>query len=314
MLALAERALAPLDAVRSTVLRAVGRRGRVLFASRDARVLLYATASTAITLVLALAAPRYLLVLGPVVLGVPHLVADVRYLVARPGLHRRRGLAILVGVPLAVSWFIPTSATALVAVCAVAVAARGAWWRRALVFAAGAALVAGAYFGGRTADLIAAHGHNVVALVVWAVIAHRSRTQLIPIALVLAGCAVIAVAPVSSDVPWDFMGLGGLRWAALFAFCQASHYMVWLRLLPEEARERAGIRSFAATLRALVRDLGGPLVILATVLALATTLYALVDASAARNAYLRVAFFHGFLELAALALVAIEGAAVLRRA
>lgn len=313
MLALAERALAPLDAVRSSVLRAVGRRGRVLFGSRDARVLLYATVSTAITLLIALAAPRYLLVLGPVVLGVPHLVADVRYLVARPGLHRRRGLAILVGIPLAVSWFVPAAATALVAVCSVAIAARGAVWRRALVFAAGAALVAGAYFGGRTADLIAAHGHNFVALVVWIVVAWRSRTALIPVALVLAGCAVIAFAPVSSDVPWEFTGLGSLRWVTLFAFCQASHYMVWLRLLPEEVREREGIRSFAATLRALARDLGGPLVALAAAMALATTAYALVDASDARNAYLRVAFFHGFLELAALALVAIEGPAVLRR-
>ena len=45
------------------------------------------------------------LAVGPLVLGVPHLVADLRYLVVRPGLHRRAAFWPVAVSALASSWF-----------------------------------------------------------------------------------------------------------------------------------------------------------------------------------------------------------------
>jgi hypothetical protein len=316
VLAVAERALAPLDAVRSVTLRAVGRRGRVLFASRDARVLMYATLSTSVTLAVAVLAPLWLLAVGPLVLGVPHLVADVRYLVARPGLHRRRGLVLLVGAPLAATWIWPSPALALTAVIAVAMVARGSLVRRALVLVAGAAAAGAAWTWGHGAALLLAHAHNAVALLVWWLVARRGRLHVVPLVLAAAGTLLLLfVLPVSgtpNELVRSLSPSGSMQIAAAFAFLQATHYLVWLRLVPEDARERAGIRSFSATLRALVRDLGGWLVAGAVLAAVAVLAYGAVDADAARTTYLRVAYFHGFLELAVLALLAIEGAQLLR--
>ena len=66
----------PLDAVRASLLRVAGRPGRRLLA------------------------PWWAFALGPIVLGVPHLVADIPYLVVQPGLHRRGALLAAVGFPL----------------------------------------------------------------------------------------------------------------------------------------------------------------------------------------------------------------------
>ncbi len=327
MLAYAERALAPLDRARGVALRALGRRGRVLFASRDARVILFASLSAVATFGLAVAAPIWLLAAGPLVLGVPHLVADVRYLVARPGLHRRRSLVAFVAVPLAATWVWPSAAFALASVAAVALVARGSLQRRAIVLAAGVAAVIAASRFTRAADLTLAHGHNLIALLLWWLVARRSPRHLAPVGLVLAGVVLLLATPIADatapSAAWfdDFVRtlspvddpVRGARWVLAFAFAQSAHYAVWLRLIPEDARERDGIRSFAATLRALVRDCGGWFVAVAGLAAIAVLGYGGVDAHAARLAYLRAAYLHGFLELSVLALVFIEGTAVLRR-
>src|SRR5207342_1597240 len=57
-----------------------------------------------------------------------------------------------------------------------------------------------------------------------------------------------------------------LRFTGFFAFAQAVHYGVWLKLLPEEDRARRGVRSFRASYRALTRDLGHVLPVAALVL------------------------------------------------
>jgi hypothetical protein len=322
MLALAERALAPLDHVRSVTLRALGRRGRVLFASRDARVLLFAATAAATTFALTMVAPIWLLALGPVVLGVPHLVADARYLVARPGLHRRPLLVAAVGVPAAATWIWPSAALALIGVAAVAVVARGSWPRRAIVLLVGGAVAIAADHFGYAADLVLAHAHNLIAFALWWLVAPRSVRHVVPIALVALGVAAIFAMPATAptgDLDEFVRALSpvgatawGVKLVLAFAFLQSAHYAVWLRLVPEDARERTGIRSFAHTLRALVRDLGGWLVAAAIVAAAAMIAYGLVDARAARLGYLRAAYAHGFVELAVLALVFVEGTQVLR--
>ena len=81
---------------------------------------------------------------------------------------------------------------------------------------------------------------------------------------------------------------------------------VWLRLVPEEDRERPAPRSFTSSYRALVRDVGRPLLLLALLSIVALVAWAFVDLISARNGYLRVAIFHGPLELVAAAFFFIE--------
>ena len=97
-----------------------------------------------------------------------------------------------------------------------------------------------------------------------------------------------------------------------FAYAQSVHYGTWLRVVPEEGRERPAPRSWEASLVALRRDLGEPLLACAVLACVALAAWALVDLAAARDGYLRLALFHGPMELAVLGLVAAEGRSVLR--
>jgi hypothetical protein len=103
-----------------------------------------------------------------------------------------------------------------------------------------------------------------------------------------------------------------LRALAFFAFAQSLHYAVWLKLVPEEDRARRGVRSFVASHRALVDDLGSALPLTAGALTLALCLCALCDLTFARDSYMRFAAFHGPLEIALLVLIALERRALVR--
>jgi hypothetical protein len=102
-------------------------------------------------------------------------------------------------------------------------------------------------------------------------------------------------------------GRWGARFLLLFVFGQAVHYAIWLRLIPEDARDRPGMRGFVSSLRALRRDLGAPLV-LASIGGVLWLLYsARTSWAVARYDYLVLASFHAYLEFACLALLFLEG-------
>src|SRR5688500_3003264 len=88
--ALLDRAAAPLDAARRATFGVTlrGTRARWLIAARDRRVAIVATTQALVAFVLAVFMPSLLLVLGPILFGVAHIAADVRYLVLRRGLAR----------------------------------------------------------------------------------------------------------------------------------------------------------------------------------------------------------------------------------
>lgn len=80
-------AVALLDRLRGRVLRTCMPWSGRIAADREARVAVVATATVLLSFALTVVSPLLLLALGPIVLGVPHLVADVRYCVVRPGWH-----------------------------------------------------------------------------------------------------------------------------------------------------------------------------------------------------------------------------------
>ncbi len=327
--------LAPLDTLRSAALRRLGRLAPNLLAHREARVGLLGTLTVASAFALSCLVPLWTLALGPIVLGVPHLLADVRYLVIRTALHRRRDFCLVVGGPLLATVAWPHSCVGLLAPVGAAIVAQGKAWIRGAVLLGAIAV----WFWSRehvyVADLVVAHGHNLFAVGLWwAWIARHHRYHwptlvgfaggLVLIASGAIDAVVLRIGPYSihSGLTLGMMiqelapagsGVVGLHLVLAFAFAQSVHYGVWLRLIPEDDRPRPGIRSFASSFRALQADVGTWLILLTGISCAVVVIWALLDVGVARHAYLRVAGFHAYLEAAVVALLVIEGRLPRRR-
>lgn len=315
-------AVAMLDRLRTRVLRACMPWSGRIAADREARVAVVATATVLLSFALTLVSPLALLALGPIALGVPHLVADVRYCVVRPGWHRDRALW-LAAVPVVAVGLGAPIAVGLAGVGVAIVTARAPTGRRLVGIALVGALVVLTAVVGRWFDVALTHMHNAIAVALWLAWRPRARRwHFVPLALLVA-CTVVLVAwprvdglvtldvgiPLRSHLAQLAPGLPtglALPLIVSFAFLQSVHYALWLRVVPEEDRERPTPRTFRASLVALDRDLGWLLVRLALVAATALALWAAIDLFAARLGYLRFARFHAVLELCVLARLLVE--------
>ncbi|MBV1861626.1 MAG: hypothetical protein KUG77_24620, partial [Nannocystaceae bacterium] len=88
------------DTLRLRWFRLLGPVGARLARDRELRVCVVFSVVVVSALLGTLVAPLWLLVLGPLVWGVPHIAADLRYLVVRTGFGQRRVLWVVGGVPL----------------------------------------------------------------------------------------------------------------------------------------------------------------------------------------------------------------------
>lgn len=324
--------LSALDVVRTFGLRVLGRAAAPIYATSRARLVTFALMGLVTSFVLAVVAPAWSIAVGTLGLGALHVISDVRYLVVRRGLARRASVYVAVAAA--------TLATALgyglrgaLAGALLAVPfARASLGRRLGVLGVGAALVAVAYVTRSRIDYVYLHGHNVVGLVVLALLARgqgRGREGMALLALYV-GLSALLILPSSA---WLVVSAGGIARAPAalpfgdlvmqlsppelygvglglvpyFAFAQSFHYVVWLRLVPEVDRDVPRPRSFRQSGRALFRDLGPWVLAAFAVGALVFVVWGFVDVVAARLAYLRSALFHGYVELVVLALYACEG-------
>lgn len=326
-----EVVLAPVDAARAAVYRALAPWLKPLYADRGRRVAWLGVATVATSFALTLVAPLWLLALGPVLLGVPHLLADVRYLVVRPGLHRRGLPAALAGGALVAVGFGAPAVVGLAAVVPAVAAARASPWKKAAALGGWLALSAFALLDEYAFLLAFLHAHNLLALALWWVVRPRDARGWWTVALVLLGAAALLLglgdgviatfggftapgtgadftAHVAAMTPPGLDATLGLRLVLSFAFLQSVHYALWLRLIPEDARERPAPRPFRATVQALTKDFGRPALAVAVVLAVAVAAWGCFDLPGARLGYLHLAAFHGYLELAAGAWLWLEGA------
>jgi hypothetical protein len=322
-------ALAPLDALRLSFFRLLGPLGGRLARDRELRVGLTLAGWVLVAFTLSSLVPIWMLALGPILLGVPHVLGDVRYLVVRRGLHRRAGIVVLAGIPLLVAATIGGLLAALVGAGGALVASRASPRRKLGGLALLSPLIALSATYPLEADLVFAHGHNLVGVTLfWLWRPRRGAAHLLALlafgvacGLILAGATtpllmaagdLSAFANVQPDaLAWSLApgveGPWALRLLLLFAFAQSVHYLVWVRLMPEEDRGRDTVRTFGASWESLVSDLGLWLVAGAALVALAIAIWAVADLAAARYGYLRMALFHGQLELVALALLFAEG-------
>ena len=328
--------IAAADWLRRRWLRLLGGLARPIVRRRELRVALMFSALISTAALATLLAPLWLLILGPLVWGVPHLVADIRYLVVRTGYHRRPLLWLVAGAPLLWTALGGQLVWGFVGAVLAALVARAGAGRRALT----AALLAGCgallVSLGRTGDVVFAHAHNFIAVGLWLLWRPRAgRLHWVPLALLAAASLFIVSEPAlrlaqaSGGLEWfgGRMSLNyqlwrlspelapqlGVRLVLLFCFAQMIHYAVWLQLLPDEDRERATPPTFRASYEDLRRDLGGPGLALAAVLALGIAVWAVFDLMHASHGYFRMARFHGHLEVIAGVVLLLERRSPLTR-
>ncbi len=317
-----------IDSVRSRLYRTLRPWLAPLYADRARRVVWLGLFSISISFALTLVGPLWLLALGPVLLGVPHLVADARYLVVLPRLHERGPLVALAALPLLATGFGAPAAISLLSLVPAVLLARASLPRKAVGLLVWAALTTVAVVWETPFLLAFLHLHNVIALGWWWALRPRTKQAFLVPAAVLAGTVFILAggaepivaalggfqAPGSAATFTEFIestapGLSpswAMRLVLSFAFLQSVHYAMWLRLVPEDARSRPAPRPFRATWAALVRDFGLPLLAVFFGLTLFIALWGLRDLASARWGYLRLAAFHGYLELAVAALFLVE--------
>ncbi|HEX7902063.1 MAG TPA: hypothetical protein VF950_30160 [Planctomycetota bacterium] len=273
--------------------------------------------------------PLWTLLIGPLVLGVPHVLADIRYLVLdRPRrLSGRQLLAIL--VPLAAAAMMAAAHPLMLVVPGILAIAGAIAFARVSLRARVAALAllaacAGPLCARSSLTLLwLAHAHNAVAVGLWLALAfqrpNRRPLLLLAVAAVLLGVGVAIGAGAFDFVPratggWtrpaegftatavgETLALPGLdpsRSLLLFAYAQAIHYAVWLRLIPGERSASETPVPFRRGLSGLRARLGTPAFAIAIVLALAVPLVGAVAPAETRRLYLELAGFHAWLELA----------------
>lgn len=315
------------DACRRFGLTTVGRSfARAVLTDRDKRTAFFGCLLITVAFFSTSMFPVVMLVVGPIVWGIPHVLADLRYLVARPGLHRRPLVlaAIAIGILGAGLGFGVRGGLvgAALALCV----ARTSWARRIAGLSIVASLFALAQTAPQTADLAFAHLHNFVGVLIWwAWRPRQTRLYFLPLAVFLIGSIALLAGwatPLHAftkglEAPWTGMRMFDLlqsltpypfdpksvRLVLLYAFAQATHYVVWLRLVPEDDRPTKSPRSYGQSFRAATTDLGAILLWISVFGALGLIGWAVFAPGAARDGYLRLAFFHGHLELAAGALL-----------
>src|SRR5262249_48134547 len=79
--------LAPLVELRTRPLPFLAPRAPSLVVARDRRVAAVASLLLVTAYLSASVIPIWVVALGPILWGIPHIVSDIRYLVARPGYH-----------------------------------------------------------------------------------------------------------------------------------------------------------------------------------------------------------------------------------
>ena len=338
--ALAQRVVAPLDVARRTILRFAFSLPplHAILIRRDRRVALWAIAHAIVAFALVAAYPMLLFVLGPVLLGVAHVAADIRYLVLRRRLPRLWLTWVWVGCIALIcvrlleeTRFFGESimrteqllATGWVGLALWAGARSSGNARRALAAVPLLAALAYACWAHPLSVRLAfVHCHNLIAIGVWLLLfRNRLRSALLPLA-VIAGLAAILFSTATYQVAEASGGLSSFDlhlltvtdWIApglqpehavgltlTYVFLQSVHYSTGLLLVPQEDVAGQGTTTFRMSMRDLFRDFGTIGVALIAVLALSVVIGAFWNVHRTRGLYLNLAMFHGYLELCLLA-------------
>ena len=319
---------------------------RATLAHRDRRIATVACVSVISAALGAVYFPVLLFSLGPVVLGVAHVAADVRYLVLRRNLARWwqnsvwLGCAALIGLRLleelgllrhAESIEFATAAALIGVALLAGLRERGSLARALLTGALLATAATYAMSQPKLARYVFLHAHNVIGLLAWATLFRADKRWLLaPAALIVGGTVALAsgslfnqtlASPFATSFHLHVFTVSD--WLAPFAdarlaigvtttylFLQSVHYSAWLSWIPQEEQPSRGTPTFRMSIRSLFSDLGTPGVVAVAIAAAAVLVGACFDLHRARGLYLSLATFHGYVEVALLAFFWVRGGKV----
>jgi hypothetical protein len=191
--------------------------------------------------------------------------------------------------------------------------------RRASVLVALAAITqVAAFVGPDWSRFLLLHVHNLVPLGVW-LLWRRRRFAVSAIvvamfaacvAMIFAGCFdglglarpfpddAFSLTRITDAVAAGFGGAWRHRFLLFFCFTQAVHYALWMRLIPEEARDRETPRSWRASWTAYKRDAGPTVARLTIIASIAIPLIALIGGVVRTRAlYVTASEFHATVEV-----------------
>jgi hypothetical protein len=302
---------------------------RVRLLDRGARLRLLGMLAVCTSAMAALFFPYLSLWLGAAFLGVPHVVAGVRHQAMVRPLNRFARVAAVAGCALGVAMAAGAGAWAwrsMPVVFAVALASQGASTERRavrLLAPVVALALAAAFFAWPYATaMVLSHAHAVgtVAFFAWTARRRRLGAGSVSVAAVVVAAAGLSgmldpllpatpLLPASSAAslrdtlaqlaPGGTSPLMLRRLLFVFAFGQALHYMVWLRLMPEVDRPAPVPQSFRRAFQAFGRDFGRwtwPTLLVCV----AAPAAILLGGDRGRETYFAVVYFHMALEAAAL--------------
>jgi hypothetical protein len=340
-----ERALSPLDRLRATLFAWTLRYQplRALSVKRERRLCATLMVRALLAFGLAVYAPVLLFIVGPLALGVPHVAADLRYLVVRQDLRSwwrfslgaASGLLILLSV-LAHLRVIQNTGVAEFAIVfgwgVLGIVAgfqkSGAWLRASGGCAALLVMAYSAYRFPVGFRLVLLHGHNLLALLVWPLVfGVRSRAVLVTLAFVVLAAGVLASGALFSTTlahaEWglfhvhplqvaDWLSPGlradhALGLTSAFAFMQVAHYAVWLSVVPQSQIRGEATLTFRMSFRALLTDFGLPSVVAIFGCWSLVIAFAWADPVLTSLTYVSLAMFHAYLELVSLLYLFIVG-------
>ena len=330
-----ERTTWPLDRVRAQVFAwALRQRGlSSLLLERDRRLGATLMARGVVAFALAVYAPVFAFVLGPIALGVPHVASDLRYLVVRREFTGWWKVCVTAAcaalVVLAVLQQVRVASTGGTAELALV----GGWAALGIVagfqrsrdrlravcaacLLLGAVALAQRFPVGFRLSLV--HGHNMLALLVWpAFFGLRKRWVSLQLALTLLAGAWLATGAAFratlGHVQWNLFAVHPLQvadWLApglradyalglssSFVFFQAAHYATWLSAIPQSQIRGEATLTFRMSLRSLFADFGGVPVVALLGCWAAVVAFACVDPVRTSITYVAIATFHAYLEL-----------------
>ncbi len=302
-----------LDRPRRDLLFLLGPFIQPILRSRSLRVQLSAVIFLCIAFGVSIGLPCWQLALGPILLGIPHIIGDFRYLIVQEKLHIKPVFWLLVILPLLGFLYFQQSVYGAAAIVG-ATLLHKTNQKTFLVSLGAMSLLLVAFLYHRIFLYSLLHLHNLIAILIWW-FWRKDRQPWERISLLLCGLFSLLILSGTNVVfdsspkqlPLQYFtrtlapfatGEWANRIVILYAFLQSFHYFIWIRLIPEDNRKQPSPQSFRKSLSTLQNDFGKKGVLFIGLSMVGLLVWAGFDMKSARANYLYIISFHGFLELA----------------
>ena len=308
----------PLDRVRRTILWAFSPWIYPFLRNRELRICVTACVGIIASFSVTMFFPLWQLLLGPIILGIPHVVGDLRYLMLKDKIYKKEWFWLAVALPFFFYFWTNKVFFATFAVVLTAFKTRRKGNERWIVQIIALTLFALSIQWPRYFVYAFLHMHNLIGIGIWWFWRKKRKLwETLPLLLcVLGTMGILYIEPIYAlqyHPPSMNIGYYGRRiagfasgdtqvsWVLMFAFLQSIHYLVWIRLIPEEDRKQNTPRGFEKSYRALEADFGFLFLFIGFLTLIFFIGYAIYSPRIARTNYLALISFHGFLELVMLA-------------